>query len=39
MQSPLIKAAKHNAKLETRTNYIIAALCGAFIGAMLALAI
>ena len=39
MQSPLITAAKHNAKRESFINYIIAGVAGATIGAMLALSI
>jgi len=39
MKSPLITAAKHSAKREALTNYIIAGIAGATIGAMLALAI
>jgi hypothetical protein len=39
MKSPLIIAAKRNTKREALTNYIIAGLSGAAIGAMLALAI
>ena len=39
MNIPLITAAKRNTKRETLTNYIIAGLAGATIGAMLALAI
>lgn len=39
MTSPLITVAKHSAKRESITNYIIAGLAGATIGAMLALAI
>lgn len=39
MHSPLIKAAKHNAKRETLQNYIIAGVAGAILGAMLALSI
>ena len=39
MKSPLIRAAKRNTKREALTNYIIAGIAGATIGAMLALAI
>ena len=39
MNSQLITAAKRNTKREALTNYIIAGIAGATIGAMLALAI
>lgn len=39
MQSPLIRAAKHNAKREALQNYIIAGISGVILGAMLALSI
>ena len=39
MKSPLIRAAKRNTKREALTNYIIAGIAGATIGAMLALSI
>ena len=39
MQSPLIRSAKRNAKLEALQNYIIAGAAGAILGAMLALSI
>ena len=37
--NPLTKAARHNARAETRLNYIIAAVAGITLGVMLALAI
>ena len=39
MKSPLITAAKRNTNREALTNYIIAGIAGATIGAMLALTI